>query len=80
MNKLSEFEDIVISASLKKEPHLIANYVYDLATLFHSYYAKEKIITEDKIATSEKINLLLAIQIVIQNALDLLGIIPREEM
>ena len=80
LNKLSDFQDVVISASLRKEPHLIANYVYDLASTFHSFYAKEKMITEDELATSERMNLLLAIQIVIQNALDLLGIIPREEM
>ena len=80
LNKLSDFEDVVISASLKKEPHLIANYVYDLASSFHSYYAKEKMITDDELATSERMNLIIAIQIVIQNALDLLGIIPREEM
>ena len=80
LNKLTEFEDVVISASNKQEPHLIANYVYDLATLFHSFYTKEKIITDNELETKEKINLLLAIQIVIQNALELLGIIPREEM
>ena len=80
MNKLIEYEDIVIAACKKEEPHLIANYVYELASLFHSYYAKEKIITEDKEATLERINLLLSIQIVINNALDLIGIIPREQM
>lgn len=80
LNKLSDFEDVVISAAQKKEPHLIANYVYELASLFHSYYTKEKMITEDELATSERMNLIIAIQIVIQNALDLLGIIPREEM
>ncbi len=80
LNKLIEFPDVVTSASQKKEPHLIANYVYDLATQFHSFYAKEKMITEDELATSERMNLIIAIQIVIQNALELLGIIPREEM
>ena len=80
LNKLISFEDVVISASLNKAPHIIANYVYDLATLFHSYYASEKMITDDELATSERINLIIAIQTVIQNALDLLGIIPREEM
>ena len=80
LNKLIEFEDVVISSAKKEAPHLIANYVYELATLFHSFYAKEQIITENEEETEEKINLLLAIQIVIQNALDLLGIIPREEM
>lgn len=80
INKLYEFEDIVISASKKQEPHLICNYVYDLATLFHSFYASEAIITDDKTYTEERINLLLAIKIVINNALKLIGIIPREEM
>jgi hypothetical protein len=80
LNKLLDFNDVVISAGTKKEPHLIANYVYELAALFHSYYAKERIITDNELATSERINLLRAIQIVIENALDLIGIIPREEM
>ncbi len=80
LNKLISFEDVVISASQKKEPHIIANYVYDLASAFHAYYAKEKMITDDEIATLERMNLIIAIQIVIENALNLLGIIPREEM
>ncbi len=80
LNKLIEYEDIVASACIKEEPHLIANYVYELASLFHSFYTKERIITENKEATKEKINLLLSIKIVINNALDLIGIIPREQM
>ena len=80
LNKLIEFEDVVISAAKKEAPHIIANYVYELASIFPSFYAKEQIITDDNNSTSEKINLLLSIQIVIENALDLLGIIPREEM
>ena len=80
LNKLTEYEDIVISACEKESPHLIANYVFELASLFHSYYSKEKIITEDEEATQEKINLLYSIQIVLNNALDLIGIIPREQM
>lgn len=80
LNKLAAFEDIVISAGTKQLPHLIANYVYELASLFHTYYASEKIITADKEYTEERIALLKAIKIVINNALDLIGIIPREEM
>ena len=80
LNKLITFEDVVTSASLKKEPHQIANYVYDLATLFHAYYASYKMITDDETATLERMNFIIAIKIVIENALELLGIIPREEM
>ncbi len=80
MNKLLSFTDIVISAANKKQPHIICNYVYELATLFHSYYAKEKFITDDEEYTNERMALLKAIKIVINNSLNLIGIIPREEM
>ena len=80
MNKLLSFTDTVISASNKRQPHLICNYIYELATLFHSYYSKEKFITDNKEYTNDRIVLLTAIKIVINNALNLIGIIPREEM
>jgi len=79
LSKLYEFEDIVILSGLKQMPHLICNYLYELVTLFNDYYANESIITEDEDYTNERLNLLLAIKIVINNALDLIGIIPREE-
>ena len=80
MNKLLSFTDTVIAAANKKQPHIICNYVYELATLFHSYYAKEKFVTDDIEYTQERIALLKAIKIVINNSLNLIGIIPREVM
>ena len=80
MNKLLSFTDIVISAATKKEPHIICNYIYELATMFHSYYNKEKFLTDDYEYTNERMALLKAIKIVINNSLNLIGIIPRETM
>jgi len=80
MNKLIRFEDTVISASIKKQPHIICNYVYELASLFHSYYGAYKFITDDENYTKERMLLLKAIKIVINNSLNLIGVIPREEM
>ena len=80
LEKLNEFKKVVQKSALKKEPHLITNYVYELATLFHSYYAKEKIITDNVEETEEKLALIKAIKIVLNTSLDLIGIIPREEM
>ena len=80
MNKLMRFEDTVISASIKQQPHIICNYVYDLASLFHSYYGAHKFITDDKEYTEERMLLLQAIKIVINNSLNLIGVIPREVM
>lgn len=80
LNKLYEFEDIVIKAGLKQMPHLICDYLYELTKIFNEYYEQEKIITDDEIYTNERLNLLLAIKIVINNAFNLIGIIPREEL
>lgn len=80
MNKLLNFTDTIISAAEKRQPHIICNYVYELATLFHSYYSQEKFITENEEYTSEHMVLLKSIKIVINNSLNLLGIIPREQM
>ncbi len=80
MKKLVEFEDIIVGAATKGLPHLIANYLYELASLFHSYYSAEKIVTDDDVSTKERIALLKAIKIVMNNASDMIGIILREEM
>lgn len=80
ISKLLKFTDIVINASAKQQPHIICNYVYELATLFHSYYSSQKFITDDEEYTSDRMALLKAIKIVINNSLNLIGIIPREQM
>ena len=80
LNKVYEFKDVVIGAATKKMPHLITNYVYELATLFHTYYAHEKVITDDIRYTSERIKLIKSVQITIENALNLIGVEALTEM
>lgn len=80
LNKLIEFEDVVISAASKGLPHLVANYMYELASMFHSYYAVEKIVTDNEVYTKERIALISAIKVVMNNAASMLGLILREEM
>lgn len=80
LNKVYEFEEVVKKSAEKRMPHLITNYVYDLATLFHSYYSHEKIITDDIIYTSERINLIKIVKITIKNALNLIGVEALESM
>ena len=80
LDKLIQFEDIVLDATKKENPSIVASYIYELVDLFYSIYSNKKFIMEDENINIEEINLLIAIQIVIQNSLDLLGIIPKEEM
>ena len=76
LNKLYEFNNIINSSIELQEPYLILEYILDLVTLFNSYYEEEKI--NDSIYTQERLNLLTAVKIVINEALDLIGIIPKE--
>lgn len=76
MNKLLEFEDIIISSARKTSPHIICDYLYSLANSFYSYYYTKK----DKLYTNDELMLIKSIKIVINNIERILGLILREEM
>lgn len=78
--KVYDFPSVVESAAIKKEPHLITNYVYDLAAMFHNYYGKHKILTEDIEESCERLSLIKTVQITINNALNLIGVKALEKM
>lgn len=80
LKSLYDFQNIIIESCKKNSPTILTNYIYELTKLFDLYDSNEKIITEDEIYTNERLNLLLAIKIVLNNALNLIGIIPREEI
>ena len=40
LRKIFEWPKIIESASVKLEPHKIPFYLYELSTLFHSYWSK----------------------------------------
>ena len=78
--KVYDFSDVVESAALKKEPHLITNYVYDLASMFHNYYGKHRILTDNIEESSERLGLIKVVQITIKNALRLIGVKAIDKM
>ena len=80
MNKLLKFTDTIIVAAKKQQPHIICNYVYELTSLFHTYYSSTKFITDDEEYTNDRIELLSAIKIVNNKSLNLIGIKPREQL
>lgn len=80
LEKVYEFKSVVENAAKKELPHLITNYVYELASLFHLYYAKTRILTLDKEETLENLNLIKCVKQTLANALDLIGVVPPEKM
>ena len=80
IKKVCEFKEIVEMAATKQIPHIIPTYLYELATLFHTYYNNEKILSDDEIYTKERANLINAVKITIKNGLNLIGVEALEEM
>lgn len=78
--KVYEFTEVLVSAALKKEPHLITNYVYELASMFHNYYGKHKILTDDIKMSEKRLGLIKTVGITITNALRLIGVNAPEKM
>lgn len=78
--KVYEFTEVLASAALKKEPHLITNYVYELASMFHNYYGKHKILTDDIKMSEKRLGLIKTVGITITNALKLIGVKAPEKM
>ena len=80
IRKIFEWPKIIESSSIKLEVHKIPFYLYDLATLFHSYWSKGnediqyKFIEDDKIKRVEILAIINLITIVIQNGMKILGV------
>ncbi|GIK83401.1 MAG: arginine--tRNA ligase [Patescibacteria group bacterium] len=80
LRNLNKYSDIVKSSALEFAPHHIANYLYELAQSFNTFYANHKIITEDSKATDLRLLLVVAVAYTIQHGLGLLGIRTVEKM
>ncbi|WP_303981233.1 arginine--tRNA ligase [Niallia circulans] len=81
LKKLGEFPQAVGEAALKRMPHRITNYIYDLASTFHSFYNAEKVLDADNLErTKARLALIQATQITLRNALALIGVSAPEKM
>jgi arginyl-tRNA synthetase len=52
----------------------------DLASTFHSYYNKHRVLVDDPLLRCGRLNLVLAVQKVIRNGLKLLGVSAPQKM
>lgn len=81
LKKLGEFPQAVAEAAQKRVPHRVTNYIFELASAFHSFYNAEKVLdAENKERTSARLGLIKSVQISLKNALDLIGVSAPEKM
>jgi len=80
LTELSRYPEVVEAAANNLEPHLIAQYLRELAGALHSYYHEHKWIVDDAELRNARITLAVATRQVIRNGLDLLGLSAPEKM
>jgi arginyl-tRNA synthetase len=81
LKKLGEFPAAVGEAALKRMPHRVTNYIFDLASTFHSFYNAEKVLDSDNLErTIARLALIKAVKITMKNALALIGVSAPEKM
>lgn len=80
LKQVANFSKVVLDAAQKRAPHLVTNYIQDLASAFHSFYNAERVITDDIEKSQEMLALVEATRITLANALHLIGVTAPVEM
>ncbi len=80
LKTLSTFQEQVEKSARTLHPHVIFTYLMSLASAFHGYYNKHKVICDDTELTLARLSLVLSVKKVIRNGLALLGVSAPERM
>jgi arginyl-tRNA synthetase len=75
-----DFPDIVLGAALKLEPHRITYYLLDLATAFHYFYERHRVVSDDTGRSRARLYLCQLTKKVLKEGLTLLGVSAPERM
>jgi arginyl-tRNA synthetase len=80
IKKLLLFPEVVKESALSLSPHRVAFYLQDIASDFHIYYNKTRILCDDENLSSARLYFIDCIRTVIRNGLKLLGISAPQRM
>ncbi len=74
IKKLLLYPMTLKNAALARETHRITFYLQELAGMFHPYYHKHRVISDDLELTNTRLALCMATQIVLRHGLKILGV------
>jgi arginyl-tRNA synthetase len=77
---MARFPDVVKYSAKFLEPHRITYYLIDLASSFHTYYNKHRVLVDEPELLTARLYLVTAVQIVIKTGLNLLGVSAPDKM
>ena len=74
IKQIGLYPERVLSAARRREPHVIVNYLRDLANQFHSWYNAHQFIVDDAELRNARMALASAVGQVMRNGLGLMGV------
>jgi arginyl-tRNA synthetase len=80
IRKMLRLPELVESMAESLEPHQLPYYAMEMATAFHDFYEKCRVLTDDEALTRARLKLVSAAKIVLARALDLMGMSAPERM
>lgn len=80
IKKLLVYPIMLEGAARTCEPHRITYYLQELAGLFHGYYHRHKVITDDRALTLARLALCTAIRVILLDSLTILGVTAPDKM
>jgi arginyl-tRNA synthetase len=80
ISSLSRYPEVIENAAQHYEPHLVIQYLRDLANEFHKYNNAHKFLVDQAELRNARLNLIEAVRQVIANGLGIMGIAAPEAM
>jgi arginyl-tRNA synthetase len=80
IKKLGLFQEILEGCSDYLDPYSLTDYLLKTAQSFHYFYTQHRVISEDSEKSRGRLTLVKAVQVVIRNGLELLGVNAPESM
>jgi arginyl-tRNA synthetase len=80
IRKALRLPELVESIAISLEPHQLPYYAVELATAFHDFYEKCRVLTDDEALSKARLKLVSAVKITLARTLDLMGMSAPERM
>ena len=80
VRKMLRLPELIEQIALTNEPHQLPYYATEMATTFHDFYEKCRVLSDDEALTRARLKLVSAAKAVLARSLDLMGMSAPESM
>lgn len=80
VRKLLSLPELVETMARGLEPHRLPHYALELATAFHDFYERCRVVSDDRALSAARLKLVMAAKLVLARTLGLMGMAAPEQM